>query len=258
MWRLPDGAMCAAVMMAKDRDIHRDSHIAGLGITQFVVAGTHKYIVPSNVSRLKIQAWGAGGGSGYFLERKVGYGGGGAFIEVILEVNAFDVLEIVVGTGGQGGNNGIFVEDIDVTAVREEVNIRRKKEMYMTVEQRALEREKMAKDDEISVAASLKSETSVSDAYGNVEAARAVATDKYRAMALGGVPGGGDGYGGHGRWAGGGGGGYTIVSKKGIRGSQALVVAAGGGGGGSLNGCPGGGPNGALPGTIIYSYLNSC
>ena len=79
------------------------------------MAGTHKYVVPSNISRLKIQAWGAGGGSGYFLERKVGYGGGGAFIEVILEVNAFDVLEIVVGSGGQGGNNGIFVEDIDVS-----------------------------------------------------------------------------------------------------------------------------------------------
>jgi hypothetical protein len=26
--------MCAAVMMAKDRDKHRDQHIAGLGITQ--------------------------------------------------------------------------------------------------------------------------------------------------------------------------------------------------------------------------------
>ena len=72
------------------------------------------------------------------------------------------------------------------------------------------------------------------------------------------IPGGGDGYGGHGRWAGGGGGGYTIVSKKGIRGSQALVVAAGGGGGGSLNGCPGGGPHGALPGiyTIPITYYS--
>jgi hypothetical protein len=209
------------------------------------------YTVPSGTRRLKVQLWGAGGGSGYFLDRKVGYGGGGAFVEAILEVNPFDVLEIVVGAGGAGGQNGVFVEDIDTAAVREEVNLRRKKEMYMTADQRAEERLKAAMADEVSVSASMHAEASITDAYGNVDAARAVAMDKHRAMALGGLPGGGDGYGGHGRWAGGGGGGYTIVSKRGVRGAQAYLVAAGGGGGGSLHGSPGGGLNGPLPGSRI-------
>ena len=35
MWKLPSGAMCAATMCAKDRDMHRDMHIAALGTTHF-------------------------------------------------------------------------------------------------------------------------------------------------------------------------------------------------------------------------------
>lgn len=67
----------------------------------------------------------------------------------------------------------------------------------------------------------------------------------------GGQPGGGDGYGGGGSWASGAGGGYSILSKRTPEGNQALLVAAGGGGGSSLDGLPGSGMDGSLPGTKL-------
>ena len=48
----------------------------------------------------------AGGGSGYFKHRRGGKGGGGGFVEVLMYVEPYDVLEIVVGSGGGGGANG--------------------------------------------------------------------------------------------------------------------------------------------------------
>ena len=40
---------------------------------------------------------GAGGGSGFFYNRRGGSGGGGAFIEAIIHVEPYEVLEVVVG-----------------------------------------------------------------------------------------------------------------------------------------------------------------
>ncbi len=60
-----------------------------------------------------------------------------------------------------------------------------------------------------------------------------------------------DGYGGGGLWAAGGGGGYSIISKRTPQGNHALIVAGGGGGGCSLDGLPGVGMDGILPGTRI-------
>jgi hypothetical protein len=45
-------------MMAKDRDEHRDYHLALQGISTYVVAGTYLYTVPKKITRLKVQLWG--------------------------------------------------------------------------------------------------------------------------------------------------------------------------------------------------------
>lgn len=64
-WKYEDGKYCAAQMAAKDRDDHRDYHLALLGITTYIVPGTYIFKVPSKVTKLKIQVWGGGGGSGF-------------------------------------------------------------------------------------------------------------------------------------------------------------------------------------------------
>ena len=61
-WRYEDGKYCASQMMAKDRDSHRDYHLSLLGVTTYVVPGTYIYKVPSKITKLKLQVWGAGGG----------------------------------------------------------------------------------------------------------------------------------------------------------------------------------------------------
>lgn len=75
-----------------------------------MVAGTYVYNVPKKVTRLKVQLWGAGGGGGHFKGRKGGFGGGGAFVESIISVEPFDVLEVVVGAAGSKGQHGTEIE----------------------------------------------------------------------------------------------------------------------------------------------------
>jgi hypothetical protein len=220
-WKFDDGRMCASQLMAKDREEHRDYHLSLMGITTFKVPGTFMYRVPKKVTRLKIQCWGAGGGSGYFKGRQVSDGGGGAFVEVFIEVIPHDTLEIVIGSGGSAGVPGTDVAAVDIDIMRKEMAVRRMREMY------AKEGEARDKPMDMDVIAA---------SCG---------------VALGGVPGGGEGYGGGIQWACGGGGGYTIVAKRNVKGNQAMVIAAGGGGGSSLNGLPGGGLTGAFPGTRI-------
>ena len=45
---------------------------------------------------MKFQIWGAGGGSGHFVGRTAGSGGGGAYIEALVFLNPYDILEIQV------------------------------------------------------------------------------------------------------------------------------------------------------------------
>jgi len=225
-WQYPDGNVCAAQMMAKDRTEHRDYHLRLVGVTTFTVAGTHLYKVPKKCTRLKIQLWGAGGGSGYFLHRQGGNGGGGAYIEAILSVEPYDVLEIVVGSGGCAGTVGSEIESTDIDVQRAAMKITRQREMFLSREERL----------------DPKRKSEVSD-FGVTAASCGIT--------MGGVPGGGEGYGGGGCWACGGGGGYSIVAKRTPRGNQALLVAAGGGGGGSLHGLPGGNMDGDFPGARI-------
>ena len=228
-WQFPDGNMCAAQMMAKDRGEHREYHLRLVGVTTYLVAGTHLYKVPKRCYRLKIQLWGGGGGGGYFLERQGGNGGGGAFVETIINVEPFDVLEVVVGTGGLPGQSGSEIETADLELQRAEMKTRRTAEMFLSREERLDPKRKSAPMAEF---ATKKAGCGVTP---------------------GGIPGGGEGYGGGGCWACGGGGGYSILSKRTVRGNQALVVAAGGGGGGSLHGLPGGTMAGFMPGATIDS-----
>ena len=109
-WKFDDGRQCAAQMQAKDRDEHRDYHLSLQGISTYVVAGTYVYTVPKKTTRLKVQLWGGGGGGGNFVGRKGGVGGGGAFVESIISVEPFDVLEVVVGGGGSRGLRGTEIQ----------------------------------------------------------------------------------------------------------------------------------------------------
>ena len=56
--------MCAAQVRACDRSDHKDYHLDLLGVITYCVAGTYTYKIPRSITRLKIQLWGAGGGSG--------------------------------------------------------------------------------------------------------------------------------------------------------------------------------------------------
>lgn len=111
-WRNSDGSFCAAQICATERDQHRNEHIQKMGISTYIVPGTYVYKVQAKCYILKVQLWGAGGGSGHFYERKGGSGGGGAFVEFILSVNPFDIFEVVVGSGGQAGIHGTEIEAI--------------------------------------------------------------------------------------------------------------------------------------------------
>lgn len=50
--------------------------------------------VPAGCRNLKVQAWGAGGGSGHFSGGQCGGGGGGSFAEAILYVTPEEELEV--------------------------------------------------------------------------------------------------------------------------------------------------------------------
>ncbi|KDO29902.1 hypothetical protein SPRG_04968 [Saprolegnia parasitica CBS 223.65] len=94
---------CHATMLAKDRKLHRRTHLCASGISTFKVAGQFQFVVPRDVKHIKVQAWGGGGGSGLLHGFKSGHGGGGAFVEGILPVFPGETLMFVVGGGGQGG-----------------------------------------------------------------------------------------------------------------------------------------------------------
>jgi hypothetical protein len=58
------------------------------------------YTVPAGVTKIRVKMWGAGGGGG----QSGGPGGGGAFVEGDLCVTPGEVLTLIVGGGGLGGN----------------------------------------------------------------------------------------------------------------------------------------------------------
>ena len=78
--------------------------------------GNQTFVVPSCVTSLTVQAWGAGGGGGGNDSQTGGTGGGGAYTTSVLAVTPGTSLTIIVGGGGgagftgtgSGGGNGGF------------------------------------------------------------------------------------------------------------------------------------------------------
>lgn len=61
-----------------------------------------EFVVPSGVTELEIEMWGAGGGASY-SDVLTGYGGAGSYISGTLQVTPNETLTLVVGGGGKGG-----------------------------------------------------------------------------------------------------------------------------------------------------------
>jgi hypothetical protein len=68
----------------------RGLHVAvhtDLGIVQWSTPGKYVYVVPKMTTELMLEAWGAGGGGGQFNHVKGGLGGGGGFVQTVIEVS---------------------------------------------------------------------------------------------------------------------------------------------------------------------------
>lgn len=73
--------------------------------TNFTASAT--YTIPSGVTAIKVECWGAGGGGGSRTTTgRGGGGGGGAYASSIIAVSPTTVCTINVGTGGNAGASG--------------------------------------------------------------------------------------------------------------------------------------------------------
>ena len=99
---------CNERCKAKDMSLHQRKHIQELGVTLFDRPGTHTFEVPDENRFIKIQVWGAGGGSGFSEFNYGGDGGGGSYAEVVLRVHTGEKLQLCVGEGGKGGSHGLL------------------------------------------------------------------------------------------------------------------------------------------------------
>lgn len=77
--------------------------------------GSTAWIVPANVTRVRIRQWGAGGGGGGGGGGEGSFGGGagaagqnGGYVEAVLTVTPGATVTVVNGTGGSGGGGGAF------------------------------------------------------------------------------------------------------------------------------------------------------
>ena len=82
---------CDAKIKAKESIAHQKSHLYQDGLSTFRTAGVATFTVPPRTKKIKIQIWGAGGGSGHLRRQKAGAGGGGAFLQGTLFVTAGEV-----------------------------------------------------------------------------------------------------------------------------------------------------------------------
>jgi hypothetical protein len=80
------------------------SLVAGFAtLVAYQAAGTFAFVVPAGISKLKTEAWGAGGGGKAAVGYPAAGGGGGGYTTAILAVTAGETLTITVGAGGTGG-----------------------------------------------------------------------------------------------------------------------------------------------------------
>jgi hypothetical protein len=232
-WVYDDGKICAAQMKASERGAHRDYHLNHMGILTYCVPGVYNFKTQRKAITIKVQMWGAGGGSGYFYGRQGGNGGGGAFVEAIVDIEPYSVLELTVGSGGSAGIRGRPEIPVSIHDLRKQIARRRDIE-------KALPRTKL----KFSIHDLARNDPDLLVMEDSDDVDRGESTP-------GGNPGGGAGFAGNECWACGGGGGYSSISKKTVRGTQLLMLASGGGGGASLHGLSGGGLDGTLPGTLV-------
>lgn len=74
---------------------------------QFPTAGTSSFTVPAGVSKIRVRAWGAGGGGLAVGDNANGWGGGGgAYTEATLSVTAGESLTVITGAGGAVDTTG--------------------------------------------------------------------------------------------------------------------------------------------------------
>jgi hypothetical protein len=73
-------------------------------IKEFKTAGSTSFVVPTGITKILAQLWGAGGGGGSTTSSnpKGGDGGVGAYSCKVLTVTAGSTLSITLGTGGSG------------------------------------------------------------------------------------------------------------------------------------------------------------
>lgn len=112
---------CTVTIKAKDRVRHRRLHILRANVSLFSVPGVYSYRVPPATRQLKVQLWGAGGGSGHLRDQVAGSGGGGAFVEALLLVVPGEYLQITVGAGGSAGEYGEVLKANDDDDSTEEI-----------------------------------------------------------------------------------------------------------------------------------------
>ena len=77
--------------------------------------GSTSWIVPANVTKIRIRQWGAGGGGGGGGGGEGSFGGGngaagnrGGYVEAVLSVTPGATVTVVNGSGGAGGSGGAF------------------------------------------------------------------------------------------------------------------------------------------------------
>jgi len=92
--------------VSKNMRAHRKIHLQEAGVKTFHKAGVYTYRVPLNQKSLKIQIWGAGGGSGHLKNQGHGEGTGGSFVECVVDVFPGEELTVTVGDGGKKGQYG--------------------------------------------------------------------------------------------------------------------------------------------------------
>lgn len=84
------------------------------GMQEFDTPGTFNFTVPAGVTKLMVEAWGAGGGGGGsynssspYVMNDGGFGGWGAFSKHVIGVTAGASYTVVVGAKGLGGTDGL-------------------------------------------------------------------------------------------------------------------------------------------------------
>jgi len=67
------------------------------------MVGPGTWTVPASVTKIMVEAWGAGGGGS-----NIGGGGGGGYVRAIFTVTPGDIISYAIGAGGDGMNGALF------------------------------------------------------------------------------------------------------------------------------------------------------